>query len=159
MAPSHELDARRAMALRARDLLEGGYHCSEAVLLAVGPVLVRDWDPAFLRLANGFAGGLGGSQAEVCGALAGGVMVIGALFGREQLQDDTLAQRLSRQFRERFHDAFGETQCAPLRNNVVKSEGGLGSCAVVVERATMILLTVLAEAGVRLPTAASDPAP
>lgn len=79
-------------------------------------------------------------------------MVIGALFGREGLDDDALAQRISRQFRERFFDSFGETSCRPLRQNVVEPEDGLGSCSVVVERTTMVLLNALAEAGVRLPS-------
>ncbi|MBN1246202.1 MAG: hypothetical protein JXC32_01025 [Anaerolineae bacterium] len=65
MTTSKELEARRTRARKAADLLRAGYHCSEAVLLAVGPELVRDWTPAFLRMANGFAGGLGGSREEL----------------------------------------------------------------------------------------------
>jgi hypothetical protein len=42
------------------------------------------------------------------------------------------------------------TQCATLRREVVEPAGGLGSCSVVVDRATMVLLNVLTEAGVQL---------
>jgi C_GCAxxG_C_C family probable redox protein len=151
MTVTSQLAIRRAIATKAAALLKEGYHCSEAVVLAVAPQVVRDWHPACARMATGFAGGLGGTQQEVCGALAGSVMVIGALFGRSTLEDDALAQRLTQRVRERFLETFGPSQCAALRAEVVQSEGGLGSCSVVVERATMVLLNVLVEAGVQLP--------
>ncbi len=150
MTTSKQLEIRRVLAVRASTLLQEGYHCSEAVVLAIGPAVVRDWHPACARMATGFAGGLGGSRQEVCGALAGGIMVIGALFGRTTLEDDTLAQRLTEQFRKRFTDTFGTAQCIRLREDVVEAENGLGSCSVLVERATMILLQVLVDAGVQL---------
>jgi len=148
MTTSEQPEICRALARRASAYLQEGYHCSESVVLAVGPHLVRDWHPACVRLSTGFAGGVGGSQHELCGAMAGGVMIIGALLGRVSLQDDALAQSLTKLFRERFREAFGETECSWLRENVVHLEGGLGSCAVLVERTTMLLLDVLAEAGV-----------
>ena len=150
MTGSKQMELRRELANKAADYLREGYHCSEAVLLAVAPHVVREWHPACARLSTGFAGGIGGSRQEVCGALAGGIMVIGALFGRSELQDDALAQRLSKQLRDRFDEVFETTQCARLREDVVESEDGLGSCAVLVQRATMMLLQVLADAGVQL---------
>jgi C_GCAxxG_C_C family probable redox protein len=110
-------------------------------------------------MATGFAGGLGGSRLELCGALAGGVMIIGALFGRTTLENDDLAQRMAQRFRERFDETFDTTQCERLREDVVESEGGLGSCAVVVQRAVMLLLNTLAEAGVRLQAMPQDGEP
>ena len=151
MPTAEQLEIRRALAQRAGAYLREGYHCSESVVLAAGPRLVRDWHPTCARLSTGFAGGVGGSQHELCGAVAGGVMIIGALLGRVSLQDDALAQSLTKRFRERFREAFGETECSWLRENVVHLEGGLGSCAVLVERTTMLLLDVLAEAGVPVP--------
>jgi C_GCAxxG_C_C family probable redox protein len=38
------------------------------------------------RIATGFGGGIG-KQGEVCGAVSGGVMVIGLLRGRTQSDD------------------------------------------------------------------------
>jgi len=148
MATAEQLEIHRALAQRAGAYLRAGYHCSESVVLAAGPRLVQDWHPTCARLSTGFAGGVGGSQHELCGAMAGGVMIIGALLGRVTLQDDALAQSLTKRFRERFREVFGETECHWLRENVVHSGGGLGSCAVLVEQATMLLLDVLAEAGV-----------
>jgi C_GCAxxG_C_C family probable redox protein len=151
-----QLATRRALAERAASLLQAGYHCSEAVVLAVGPHVVREWHPACARMATGFAGGLGNSQQELCGALAGGVMMIGALFGRNTLENDELAQRMTRQFRERFLEIFDRTQCARLREEVVEPEGGLVSCVVVVRRTVMLLLNTLAESGVQLKVVAEE---
>ncbi|MGC9371440.1 MAG: C-GCAxxG-C-C family protein [Paracoccaceae bacterium] len=151
MTTSQQIELRRKIAARAAALLREGYHCSEAVVKAVGPSVVRDWCPACTRMATGFGGGVGGTEEELCGALAGGIMVIGALFGRTTLEDDTLVQRLAAKLRQRFAETFETTQCVRLLEDVVRpAEGGLGSCAVVVERATMILLGVLADAGVYL---------
>ncbi len=147
---SVQMETRRALAARAAAYLREGYHCSEAVVLAVAPSVVRDWHPACCRTATGFAGGVGGTHQELCGALSGCVMVIGALFGRLEVDDDTLCQRLVKDLHTRFRDTFGGTQCAWLREHVVDAEGGLGSCEILVERATMILLDVLAAAGVQL---------
>lgn len=149
MSIPKQVEIDRALAERAGELLREGYHCSEAVVLAVGPRVVRDWHPACARMATGFAGGLGGTQQELCGALAGGVMVIGALFGRSTLEDDAVAQQLTQKFRARFLEAFGTTQCQRLRREIVEPEGGLGSCAVLVPRVTRILLQVLGDVGVK----------
>lgn len=105
-----------------------------------------NWDPQHVRLATAFGGGVGGTQDELCGALSGGILVIGGLHGRVTSQeDDDVAYELARSYRRRFLDRFGDTQCAPLRDGV-KAPGGLDSCAQLVEQAAKILLAVLDEA-------------
>jgi len=80
----------------------------------------------------------------MCGALSGGALVIGALWGRvDPTEDDDLVLNLTALYRERFVDAFGGTQCVWLRENVIFCSGGLGACRALVERATSILLDVL----------------
>jgi hypothetical protein len=49
-------------------------------------------------------------------------------------------------FRERFLAEFGTTQCAPIRQRF-EVPGKTGFCAPVAERAVMMLLDVLGEAG------------
>jgi C_GCAxxG_C_C family probable redox protein len=91
------------------------------------------------------AGGVGGTREEMCGALSAGVMVIGGAYGRVSSgEDDELAYALARSFRERFLADLGYTQCAPLRE-MVNAPDGWGSCAILVERAAMILLQLLDE--------------
>jgi C_GCAxxG_C_C family probable redox protein len=96
-------------------------------------------------MGTGFSGGLGGTHQELCGALSGGVLVIGGLLGRSELdQDDRQSMNVATVFRARFLAKFGETRCAPLRDKVIVSQD-LGSCAALVEQATRLLLDVMNE--------------
>ena len=105
-----------------------------------------EWVTAATRMATGFSGGWGNTHQELCGALSGGVMVIGALFGRSSLdEDDEPAIDLAVRYRERFLEAFGMTQCCELREKVVNAPGGLETCGALVERAARILMDVLDE--------------
>ena len=114
-------------------------------MLAVGGHVLGALDPRIVRMATGFAGGVGGSKQEMCGALSAGVMIMGALHGRNSLgEDDLPAQQLVTCYRESFAAELGTTRCGPLYERVHAS-GGLGSCSVVVERAARILLGLLAE--------------
>jgi len=117
------------------------------MLLTVGEHVLGDLEPQCARMATGFAGGVGDTQQEMCGALSGGVLVIGGLLGRESLSEsDRPALTLATRYRERFLAEMGATQCARLRETVVYAPGGLGSCAALVERAAMMLLELLAVA-------------
>ncbi|MBC7231898.1 MAG: C_GCAxxG_C_C family protein [Chloroflexi bacterium] len=120
------------------------------MMLAVGGHLLGEIPPPMFRMASIFAGGLAGTHQELCGALSGGVMVIGALYGRTRPgEDEAVARALAARFRERFLAAFGTTQCAPIRERFERT-GQRGFCAPVAERAVEILCEVLAEQGVVL---------
>ncbi len=129
----------------AYELMAQGYSCSEATLLAVGEHLWGQVDPGWLRLSTGFAGGVGGTEAELCGALSGGVIVIGALHGRsDPTTDRTRCKALIKAYRDAFLAEFGTTCCGALR-----AEGGYGSpekpCRMLVERAVTLLMPLLDE--------------
>ena len=120
------------------------------MLLVVGEHVLDNLGPRGARMATGLAGGVGDTQQEMCGALSGGVLVIGGLFGRESLdEDDQPALALAARYRECFLGELGATQCARLRE-IVHAPDGLGSCALLVEQAAMILLELLegAERGI-----------
>jgi len=117
------------------------------MLLVVGEHVLGDPGSECARMATGFAGGVGDTQQEMCGALSGGVLVIGGLLGRTRLgESDRPALDLATRYRRRFMAEFGDTQCAKLREKVVYAPGSLGSCAALVEQAATILLELLAEA-------------
>jgi C_GCAxxG_C_C family probable redox protein len=112
-------------------------------LLAVGEHKLGKLEPQAIRMANPFGGGVGGTREELCGALAGGLMVIGAIYGRtDSSQDDAQSYELAKQYREAFLAEFGTTQCAPIRDAFVKPDGSHG-CDVVVARSARALLGVL----------------
>jgi len=112
-------------------------------VLAVGEHVLKEFDRRLVRVASPFAGGVGGTEEEMCGALSGGVMVIGALHGRtEEHEDDQKAKLLAVRYRERFAEEFGTTRCGPIYKRMQASEGP-GSCKFVAERAALLLLRVL----------------
>jgi len=113
-------------------------------VLAVGGQYLEHLDPQAARMATGFSGGLGDTRTELCGALSGGVMVIGAAHGRTSgEEDDQPAITRAARYRERFLETFGHTQCRELREKLVDAPGGPNSCGELVERAAMILMELL----------------
>lgn len=117
------------------------------MLFAVGEHVLGPVPEECVRMASALAGGVGSSRQEVCGALSGGVLVIGGLLGRSRLgEDDKPTLALVARYRERFLAQVGATQCAQVRESL-PAPGGLGSCARVVERAAAILLELLEEVG------------
>ncbi len=71
---------------RAAGLYQSGWWCGEAVLKAVSEAAGDPLPPEVVRLASGFCEGFGGSRCT-CGALAGAVMAVGLLSGRESPRD------------------------------------------------------------------------
>jgi C_GCAxxG_C_C family probable redox protein len=113
------------------------------MMLAVGEYLVGYVDYWMQRMTTGLAGGVGDSHQEMCGALSGGVLLIGALHGRTKpTEDDRECQRLATEYRERFGQELGATSCRDLRANGYGS-GGTQPCSVLVERVVRILLDIL----------------
>lgn len=115
--------------------------------LAVGEHLLDEFPSTYRRLGAGFAGGVGGTHQEVCGALSGSILAISALLGRSSLQEnDHPARDLSALYWAHFLGQYGDTRCAPLRGRI-KAPGGIGqdinSCAALVEKATKLLLEIL----------------
>lgn len=109
----------------------------------MGEHVLEDLPPLCVRMAGPLCGGIGSSHEELCGALTGGVLVIGALHGRvDPAQNDDMAKSLAVTYRNRFRDEFGTTCCGPILD-WVKSPAGPGTCAVIAERAAQILLDVL----------------
>lgn len=135
-------DAKR-IAQEAHDLMEQGYSCSEAMLIAVGNAVLDPLDDRIIRLTTAWGGGLGSTQQEVCGALSGGVMVISAQYGRTlPTEDKTHCRALAAEFRARFEQTFGYTRCGDLLADGYGSAGHT-PCKVLVQRAAWLLLDVL----------------
>ena len=121
-------------------------------MLAVGKHVLGDFDRRMVKIASPFAGGVGGTKEEMCGALSGGLMVIGALHGRSEAhEDDQKAKLLAVRYRERFVEEFGTTRCGPIYEET-HGPAGPDSCKYVGERAAMVLLEVLEESSQRTPS-------
>jgi len=116
------------------------------VLLAVGEHLWGNVDVEAVKMASLFAGGLAGTREEMCGALSGGLMILGALYGRSRVgEDEQKARDLAKRLRERFVAEWGTTQCRPIRVQVAGRDDS-GPCAPTAERGAALLLELLDEA-------------
>jgi len=97
-----------------------GYHCAESIARAVIESQSDNFDPESIKAASAFQGGIGKCKQDACGALTGGIVALGVLKGRtDPAQDISEAVRMANQFRERFMEKFGSTNCAVLLKTVV----------------------------------------
>ena len=92
---------------RAIALFLEGANCAQAVFAAFADLIGMDERTA-LRLSSSFGGGVG-RQREVCGAVSGMCMVLGALYGYDDLRDQALkaahyarVQALCNDFKARY---------------------------------------------------------
>jgi C_GCAxxG_C_C family probable redox protein len=100
----------------AEKFLEG-FNCAQSVFYAFSRDLRIDQDLA-LKTACGFGAGMGRKE-EVCGAVTGGIMVIGAKYGRGE-NDDPEAKETTysktREIMDRFSEKHGTYICRRLLN-------------------------------------------
>lgn len=123
------------------------FHCSESFVKVVGGYLFGAVGDTAQRMTTGLAGGIGGSFEEMCGAVVGGVMLIGAMFGRARpTEDDVPSYRISVRYREAFVEAFGSANCRALRESGYGSSGHT-PCGGLVGRAVPVFFDVVRDRG------------
>ena len=93
----------------AEDLFRGGFFCSEAVVSSIRSNFEMDVPEEVIAMASGFAIGIGRSKC-LCGAVSGGVMAIGLVFGRTVQKDPQVEQTLllSKELHDWFKEANGK---------------------------------------------------
>ena len=87
----------------AEDLFRGGFFCSEAVVSSIRSNFEMDVPEEVIAMASGFPIGIGRSKC-LCGAVSGGVMAIGLVFGRTVQKDPQVEQTLA--LSKELHDWF-----------------------------------------------------
>jgi C_GCAxxG_C_C family probable redox protein len=102
-----------------------GFNCSQSVFSTFAPHFALDRETA-LKIAGGFGGGMG-RIGEVCGAVAGALMVIGLKHGATD-PDDAQAKEttyeLVRQFVEEFRARNGSITCRDLLGQDIATPEG-----------------------------------
>ena len=111
-------------AQKALDLFMQGYNCAQAVFAAFAADMEME-EATALRLSSSFGGGMGGLR-EVCGAVSGMFMAMGALRGYDTPDDAPLkAQHYARiqEMAARFTDAYDTLLCRELleKNDILAS--------------------------------------
>jgi C_GCAxxG_C_C family probable redox protein len=109
---------------QAKANFRAGLNCAESVFLAVISVVDTGLPPETMCLMTGFGGG-GGHFGDTCGALAGALAAVGAVYGRRQIPPDPKTgreqmhgqpglYRLFNRLPNEFQQRFGSTQCRGL---------------------------------------------
>lgn len=101
------------LAVLSLRLMDEGYCCAEAVLLATARTRGIE-SPLVPAIATGFCTGLSGSDGP-CGALTGGILAVNMIYGRRSAEDLREANyRAVRNLVARFGARYGATQCTDL---------------------------------------------
>lgn len=132
----------------ARDLHIAGYHCAETVVRALWPRMLpnEELTDTTLRMTMVLHGGMGDSMGSHCGALTAGMLMIGALYGRTDLNGDArLAPAIARRYWQRFLDEWGTSHCTTLRSNPELTGDAPTRCGCLIVRSVRILQDVLRE--------------
>ena len=92
-----------------------GYNCAQSVFAAFHEEMGMDEKEA-LRLSSAFGGGMGRLR-EVCGAVSGMFMVLGALYGYDDAKNDEAKKLLYtrvQNFANEFKSEYGTIICREL---------------------------------------------
>lgn len=89
-------------------------NCAECMLYASNEEYNLGLSKDTLKLAGGFGGGMA-IEGE-CGALTGGIMVLGYMFVKERAHESELVKNLTKEFIKRFNDKLKTTNCKELKD-------------------------------------------
>ncbi|MFZ0455912.1 MAG: C-GCAxxG-C-C family protein [Ignavibacteriaceae bacterium] len=101
----------------ASEKFSSGYNCAQAVLYSFKDNINIEGNAA-LKMACGFGAGMG-RKGEVCGAVTGGIMVIGAKYGRGANDEKTATEKTytkTRELMDKFETRHGAIICRELLN-------------------------------------------
>jgi C_GCAxxG_C_C family probable redox protein len=95
----------------------GEFYCSEAVVKTINDELGKPFGDDITKLASGFPIGIGKSGC-LCGAVSGGVMALGMVYGRCHLEpmDDKMFI-VSAQLHDHIKNIYKSTCCRVMTRN------------------------------------------
>jgi C_GCAxxG_C_C family probable redox protein len=118
-------------------------NCAESVLRGVCFAEGIDLDDVSKKMATPFGGGIGRSE-DICGALTGGVLALGASLGRTAPDDDkTRCYDAAGALHKMFEEKFGASSCRTLNMSDFTSPQHRTRCGRFVEEAANLTLEVL----------------
>ncbi len=119
--PTIDVDPERVAERAEHNFVADSYNCAEAVVAAFSEA--RGEAPrALTALVSGFGGGVGG-LGHMCGAISGGLVVLGRAAGEMGL-DRATTRGMARELLETFERAFGETSCRALTAHDCEAANG-----------------------------------
>ncbi|MCY6484988.1 C-GCAxxG-C-C family protein [Clostridium aestuarii] len=106
---------------------EEGYNCAEAVIKAV-----NEEKKLNIPVSVGTPFGSGMSVGSTCGAIAGAIIALGAIKGRETYMEPNEARSSSKEILKNIKEKYGTLECKELKRKGV-------SCKEIVNYAYNIL--------------------
>lgn len=94
-----QVQSKQADPARVREIAEayyrsGQFYCSEAIVKTINDEFGLKYPDTIVRLASGFPIGIG-TAGCACGAVTGGVMALGMVFGRDKPGDHSIDRCLA----------------------------------------------------------------
>jgi C_GCAxxG_C_C family probable redox protein len=132
---------------KAGDLYRcGDFFCSEAVVKTIRDEFELPLPDDVLAMASGFPVGIGGAGCT-CGAISGGVLALGMVFGRKTAGDPSVNKimALAKELHDNFKSRHKSTCCRVLTKGMEKgSQEHMNQCVaftgeVAAETAKIIL--------------------
>jgi len=118
-------------------------NCAESVLRGVCHAQGIDLPDIAKKMATPFGGGVGRAE-DLCGALAGGVLAIGAGVGRARPEEDKLrGYNAAGELHKKFRDRFGSTSCKTLNKSDFKSPEHRVRCGEFVDECARFTIEIL----------------
>lgn len=116
-----DVDLERIRKIAEDYYRNGDFYCSEAVVKTIIDELQIDVSEDVIKMASGFPVGMGGMGCT-CGALTGGVMAIGLVYGRSQGKDPKVnkAMELSAKLYQIFCERHKVSCCKVLTRGMEK---------------------------------------
>jgi len=128
--PERVLDPAQIRLTAEEYYRSGQYYCSEAIVKTINDAFGLNHPGQVVRMASGFPIGIGGAGCS-CGAVIGGVMAIGMVFGRDEPKDPRIDRclALSRELHNLFASRHGCLCCRTLtRGMILKSPEHIAQC-------------------------------
>lgn len=122
------------------------FHCSESLIRTLWPVLLPEEELTTIikKMVMPLRGGMASTMSSHCGGLTIGLLMIGAMYGREDVKkgDAKLAPSLDRGYWKMFLDEFETSNCTLLRNGKPGPEAP-SRCGCIMVRSVHLLLRFL----------------
>jgi len=118
--PGGPIDVTQIRKIAEEYYRSGQYYCSEAIVRTINDAFGLGYPNDVVRLASGFPIGIG-SAGCACGAVTGGVMALGMVFGRAKPGDPCIDRclALSRELHTLFTRRHGCVCCRTLTHGMV----------------------------------------
>lgn len=97
-------------------------NCAETMIYAANEFYNLKLDKKVLKTMAAFGGGMG--VEEACGAMTGGLAVLGILFVKDRAKESGRIKELSKEYVENFRQRLGTENCKRLKALYRKDNSG-----------------------------------